>query len=126
MELRKYRDWIPFVGFLSCPVCNHRYVTLRERCTNVPTGCETKPCPNCGTQLSYAKWAVYVLRVWCLLIAGILLIFPLGAGVAMLDEPVSAWFFSAVFRGLFYTLLPMAGATSVAMAWGCKLRAKSP
>jgi len=112
--MNRYRNWIPFAGFKSCPVCEHRYVSIRDRMNSVPSGFAPKPCPRCGAELSYPKWAVFVLRLWCMFIAGIFGCFIL----AFLQFAFAA----TVFEWLLIAMFPLAGATFVAMCWGLKLR----
>jgi len=98
---------IPFMGFLSCPICDYRFVTLNDRMNSLPVWNLPGRCPRCGTSVIYPKWARSIVLVWAIY-AALLLASFFASGL--------------IFSIMIYGFIPMAVLTLVAGAWGMKLR----
>ena len=103
--LHKYRRWLPCVGCVTCPACDHRLSSFRERTT-----VRTKPtaCPECGRLICYPKWAIRFVKatgiVWSIGFVPVI-------GLAIyLDSQM-----------LFFPLMGVGVAFFIAMAWCMKL-----
>ena len=110
----KYRQYIPFAGFLSCPSCNHRFVSIKERMNNLPVGEKLGICPKCNAKLAYPKLPQTILKIWSIYIIVLILSFLIGLGIT----PILYIFSYGIYLAPALFII-----TVISFAWGMKLYA---